>query len=66
MCVKEIGNLFECFPKPLEIFVHLLKALIKPLKHYEKPITSHLSVVSFCLFNSSVHFPGEGHIFYCS
>ena len=23
---KEIGNLFECFPKPLEIFAHLLKA----------------------------------------
>ena len=49
--VKEIGNLFEYFPKPLEIFAHLLKALIKPLKCYEKPITSHLSAVSFCLFN---------------
>ena len=49
--VKEIGNLFEHFPKPLEIFAHLLKALLKPLKCYEKPITSHLSAVSFCLFN---------------
>lgn len=50
-------NLFKHFPKPLEIFAHSLKALIKLLKCFKEPLTSCSSDVSFWPFKgkASVH-----------
>ena len=42
------------FANPSEILAHPLKALTKSLKCFEKPLTSHLSAVSFCPFNGKV------------
>ena len=37
--------------KAIRNFAHPLKALIKPLKRFEKPLTSRLSAMNFYLFN---------------
>ena len=40
--------------KPLKVFAHLLKALRKPLKPLEKPLTTRWLPVGFCSFNTKL------------